>query len=195
MAREPQQSIGASLLQPPSLIHTPIGCLSPAQGSSQVALYCARRTTTASSWGFREQEGHLALPPSFPSERVHRATISPLENKSLQGRSLPLQGWGLIDLPLRASNEGLRRPRVARAQKIIRLHPLSFLACPSPHRTTELISPHPAHPSPLSEPLNFPQLSSSFFSSSRRHPSCSSIRPSADGADEQKGGEAKPKPT
>jgi len=34
-----------------------------------------------------------------------------------------LQGWGLIDLPLRASNEGLLRPRVARAQKIIRLHP------------------------------------------------------------------------
>ena len=33
------------------------------------------------------------------------------------------QGWGLIDLPLRASNEGLLRPRVARAQKIIRLHP------------------------------------------------------------------------
>jgi hypothetical protein len=35
-----------------------------------------------------------------------------------------LQGWGLIDLPLRASNEGLRRPRVARAQKIISLHPV-----------------------------------------------------------------------
>ena len=41
------------------------------------------------------------------------------------------QGWGLIDLPLRASNEGLLRPRVARAQKIIRLHPLlcSALLC------------------------------------------------------------------
>jgi hypothetical protein len=37
---------------------------------------------------------------------------------SLQACSLPLQGWGLIDLPLRASNEGLLRPRVARAQKI-----------------------------------------------------------------------------
>ena len=34
------------------------------------------------------------------------------------------QGWGLIDLPLRASNEGSLRPRVARAQEIIRLHPL-----------------------------------------------------------------------
>ena len=29
----------------------------------------------------------------------------------------------MIDLPLRASNEGLLRPRIARAQKIIRLHP------------------------------------------------------------------------
>jgi hypothetical protein len=36
------------------------------------------------------------------------------------------QGWGLIDLPLRASNEGLLRPRVARAQKINSLHPLPF---------------------------------------------------------------------
>jgi hypothetical protein len=35
-------------------------------------------------------------------------------------------GWGLIDLPLRASNEGSPRPRVARAQKIISLHPLFF---------------------------------------------------------------------
>ena len=39
---------------------------------------------------------------------------------------VPLRGWGLIDLSLRASNEGLLRPRVARAQKIIRLHPLLF---------------------------------------------------------------------
>jgi hypothetical protein len=31
------------------------------------------------------------------------------------------QGWGLIDLPLRASNEGLLRPRVARAQETISL--------------------------------------------------------------------------
>ena len=38
---------------------------------------------------------------------------------------VPSQGWGLIDLPLRAFNEGSPRPRVARAQKIIRLHPLS----------------------------------------------------------------------
>jgi hypothetical protein len=45
------------------------------------------------------------------------------DNPSKLARSL-LKGWGLIDLPLRASNEGLLRPRVARAQKIIRLHPL-----------------------------------------------------------------------
>jgi hypothetical protein len=30
------------------------------------------------------------------------------------------QGWELLDLPLRASNEGLLRPRVARAQEINR---------------------------------------------------------------------------
>ena len=36
---------------------------------------------------------------------------------------VPSLGMGLIDLLLRASNEGLLRPRVARAQKIIRLHP------------------------------------------------------------------------
>ncbi len=38
------------------------------------------------------------------------------------------QGWGLSDLPLRASNEGFLKPRVARAQKIIRLHPLLYSA-------------------------------------------------------------------
>jgi hypothetical protein len=34
-----------------------------------------------------------------------------------------LQGWGLIDLPLRASNEHILIVRVPRAQEIIRLHP------------------------------------------------------------------------
>ena len=33
----------------------------------------------------------------------------------------------LDDLPLRASNEGLLRPRVARVQKIIRFHTLPFI--------------------------------------------------------------------
>ncbi len=57
------------------------------------------------------------------SSRPLTASVEPYKY-SLQARSFSLQGWGLIDL-LRASNEGLRRPRVARAQKIIRLH--SFL--------------------------------------------------------------------
>jgi hypothetical protein len=43
---------------------------------------------------------------------------------SFQACLFSLQGWGLIDLLLRAFNEGLLRPRVARAQKIIRLHPI-----------------------------------------------------------------------
>ena len=49
---------------------------------------CARRTTTVSSWGFREQRG-----PARP----HSA--------SFQACLFPLSGWRLIDLPLRASNE------------------------------------------------------------------------------------------
>ena len=64
--------------------------------------------------------------------------VSPLP---FQARSFTLQGWRLIDLPLRASNEGLLRPRVARAQKIISLHPLLCSAskkdtwpnCPARH--------------------------------------------------------------
>ena len=36
---------------------------------------------------------------------------------SLQARLLSLRGWRLIDLPLRASNEGFLRPRVARARR------------------------------------------------------------------------------
>jgi len=36
--------------------------------------------------------------------------------------------WGVIDLLLRASNEGSPRPRVARARKIIRLHSLACSA-------------------------------------------------------------------
>jgi len=44
----------------------------------------------------------------------------------LQACSFSPRGWGLIDLPLRASNEGLPRPHVARAQKIIRLHPFFY---------------------------------------------------------------------
>jgi len=38
---------------------------------------------------------------------------------SLQAYSFSLRGWGLIDLPLRASNEGLLRPHVARAPFVL----------------------------------------------------------------------------
>jgi hypothetical protein len=80
------------------------------------------------NWSFRAR---LSLSPGRPGRssnaRVERYKCS------LQARSFSLQGWGLIDLPLRASNEGLLRPRVARAQKIIRLHPL---LCFASRRTT-----------------------------------------------------------
>ena len=36
-----------------------------------------------------------------------------------------IRGWGLNDLPLRASDEHILIVRVPRAQKIIRLHPRS----------------------------------------------------------------------
>ena len=96
---------------------------------------------------------------------------------SLQACSFLSKGWGLTDLPLRASNEDspyrarsaskkngltcslhiLLRPRVARAQKIIRLHPLLCSASkkgtwPSVSRTyiARLASnPYLFHPSRL----------------------------------------------
>jgi len=52
---------------------------------------------------------------------------------------------GLIDLLLRASNEGLLRPRVARARKIIRLHP-SLSSCAFCEQAGHLAAPF--HPSP-----------------------------------------------
>jgi len=59
-------------------------------GVGEAALYCAHRTSTAST---------MLLPHS------HRLS----------------QEGGLFELPLRASNEGLLRPRVARAQEANRL--------------------------------------------------------------------------
>src|SRR5438552_322797 len=63
------------------------------------------------------------------SQYGSKLPILPLREVSVKSREGHLlQGWGLIDLPLRASNEGSPRPRVARAQKIIRLHPLLYSA-------------------------------------------------------------------
>src|ERR1044071_8992812 len=78
---------------------------SPFSGVAEAAFYCAHRT----------RHNNVA-----PSKLV---------------RSLSPGDGGLIDLPLRASNEGLLRPRVARAQKIIRPHPSSFLTAPRPFVT------------------------------------------------------------
>src|SRR6185436_12419382 len=44
----------------------------------------------------------------------------------------------MIDLPLRASNEGSPRPRVARAQKILRPHPLPCSASTEDHQSPSL---------------------------------------------------------
>ena len=107
---------------------------------------CARRTTTASPWGFREQWGPSQAPPLLPSPlkplndknrkggcdaltaRMHR---SPSEVRGARAQkhdgrpSLLLSLHPLLHkitratvlLSLRASNEGLRRPRVARAKE------------------------------------------------------------------------------
>ncbi len=73
------------------------------------------------------------FPLSWKGTYVGRRT--PVERGykcSLLARSLSLRGWGLIDLPLRASNEGSPRPRVAQAQKIIRLQPLLYSGSTEP---------------------------------------------------------------
>ena len=57
----------------------------PAFSEAAGVVHCAHRATTASSWGLCEQEGPWPLPFPHPSSLV----LS--------------QGWGLIDLPLRAS--------------------------------------------------------------------------------------------
>jgi hypothetical protein len=54
------------------------------------------------------------------------------------------QGWGLIDLPLRVSNEGSLRPRVVRAQEIIRLQPLlCSVSDGDQQRTFTTVTPSP----------------------------------------------------
>jgi hypothetical protein len=109
----------------------------------------------------------------FLNDRYHQS--------SLQARLFSPQGWGLIDLLLRASNEGSPRPRVARAQKIISLHPLlcsestgdrsGYPHSSSVTRDRSLYNPAPAsrwtdcttqpcehtHDSPLTDPLVHPR--------------------------------------
>jgi hypothetical protein len=69
---------------------------------------------------------HLSSPPSLSRGVARLSFTARIERYvcSLQACLFSLQGWRLTDLPLRASNEGSPRPRVARAQKIIRLHPI-----------------------------------------------------------------------
>jgi hypothetical protein len=87
---------------------------------------CGRRTRPFSGRAFREQGISTGFHPFHRARSASKKDTWPLfpTPPSLLVIS---QGWRLIDLPLRASNEGLPRPRVARAQKIIGLHPLSPL--------------------------------------------------------------------
>ena len=59
----------------------------------------------------------IERPPPYRGGSASTETMPAVSPLPFQSRSLSPQGWGLIDLPLRASNEGLLRPRVARAQK------------------------------------------------------------------------------
>ena len=73
------------------------------------------------------------LNPQLRASREHRFTVRPLREKGTIPAALPFpfSGFraclyfspegGLFGLPLRASNEGLPRPRVARAQETNRL--------------------------------------------------------------------------
>jgi hypothetical protein len=148
-------------------------------GSGQAVLHCAHRTSTASSCAFCEQEGwagysRLSPPSSLVISQgwglidlLLRAAFSPalpsdcfaieFPGRAIsQGEGLPilftsLQGSGQGCPLLRASNEHrftvrvlrargapgrslpiLRRPRVARAQKLNSLHPPTFPRCELP---------------------------------------------------------------
>ena len=66
----------------------------------------------------------IERPPFYRGGSASTETMPVASLLPFQARSFCLKGWGLVDLPLRVSNEGLLRPRVARAQKIISPHPL-----------------------------------------------------------------------
>ena len=100
-------------------------------GSGWIVLHCAHRTSDFLFFTYSSEAAgvvsiaRMERPPFHHGGSASTETMSAVSPFSLQARSISLQGWGLTDLPLRASNEGLLRPRVARAQKIIRLHPFS----------------------------------------------------------------------
>src|SRR5437773_1144929 len=115
-------------------------------------LNCAHRTSTVSSCAFCEQEGHLAAPSlslqarSLPLKGsaawlilycARRTTFIYLNDPSKLART-PFTRGGPIGLPLRASNEGLLRPRVARAQETNGLPLLPPIAARPPSETSEV---------------------------------------------------------
>ena len=86
---------------------------------AKAALYCAQHSHPPNP----ERTETRSCPRRPPFHRGGSASIETMPAVSplpFQACSFSLQGWGLTDLPLRASNEGLLRPRVARAQKINR---------------------------------------------------------------------------
>ena len=98
----------------------------------------ALRGTARPSFSARIEGAHSDRAASASKKTVWRLPY-------FRACSLSLQGWGLIDLPLRASNEHILIMRVPRAQKIISLHPLPLLSRYRPLVHTALLwirSPH-----------------------------------------------------
>ena len=88
----------------------------PLLACSQLTLTAMGRATDASNRS-----------PSLSNQVAGEGSLPPMTNSNSSSKLAHrlFKGWGLIDLPLRVSTEGLLRPRVARAQKIISLHPHS----------------------------------------------------------------------
>ena len=97
------------------------------RGTTTAALYCAHRMICRSlqacsfslqGWGLIDLPLRATFSPAHPLARRD----VPLTRRALSYRALllpySLEG-GLDGLPLRVSNEGLLRPRVARAQETI----------------------------------------------------------------------------
>ena len=156
---------------PPSLLVFPPSQMgAPSlKGEAKVALDCAHRATlillndSSKLACFSPLEWHLCW-----SHGGRRASSSPIINGLPSLLVFCSREGILLDLPLRASNEGLLRPRVARAQEINR--PPSHSLLREQGISTGVIPPlsswglceqegHLAAPSPPVRTRPFPRLS------------------------------------
>src|SRR6185295_4258640 len=105
----------------------PVTCHSPDRGHSNPLFLSLRE------WPRLPFTARIGRAHSYRARSASRRTTRlPLPCLSWLAY-FPSREGGLLGLPLRASNEGLLRPRVPRAQEINRPPSLSLLAGPSPH--------------------------------------------------------------